>query len=97
MGEDCLNDLRIKLFARPNDFDDMEGTLDKMLEIVTRARKEWPERDAMIFHGRCPHCKCDITAAEFDGKDRWYHDEFNISGLCAKCQDEVFGNDGGEC
>ena len=39
--------------------------------------------------GKCPICKKTIHMNEF--KDEISHREFKISGLCQKCQDDVFG------
>lgn len=36
----------------------------------------------------CPFCKGDITAGEF--RDALSIREYRISGLCQKCQDQVF-------
>lgn len=40
----------------------------------------------------CRWCKKDIVEGEF--KDKESYEEFLISGLCAKCQDEIFEDDG---
>jgi len=36
----------------------------------------------------CPFCKKPVTMEEF--KDEMSKSEFRISGLCQKCQDEMF-------
>lgn len=38
--------------------------------------------------GKCPMCKCAEAAATI--RDDLSRKEFHISGLCQKCQDEVF-------
>jgi len=38
--------------------------------------------------GICPFCKKPINANDF--RDELSRKEFRISGLCQKCQDEVF-------
>jgi hypothetical protein len=42
-----------------------------------------------LDQGKCPTCKGDI--GEF--RDRLSQREFQISGMCQKCQDSVFGGD----
>jgi len=42
-----------------------------------------------IKEGKCPFCKKQIDIESF--KDELSLKEFAISGLCQKCQDEVFG------
>jgi len=41
--------------------------------------------------GLCPLCGAPIRLEDF--KDESSRKEFKISGLCQKCQDEIFGND----
>ena len=41
-----------------------------------------------VQNGICPCCGCKVNANEF--KDELSKKEFGISGLCQKCQDEVF-------
>jgi hypothetical protein len=40
--------------------------------------------------GLCPFCGCPITTEDF--KDELSKEEFKISGLCQKCQDDMFGD-----
>lgn len=44
-----------------------------------------------VSNGRCPFCKKDV--AESDFCDAISLKEFQISGLCQKCQDKTFGRD----
>lgn len=39
----------------------------------------------------CPFCKAHVNPEMF--KDESSRGEYKISGLCQKCQDEVFGSD----
>ncbi len=41
--------------------------------------------------GLCPFCRKKIRKSSF--RDELSLQEFRISGLCQKCQDEVFGGD----
>ena len=41
-----------------------------------------------LDEGKCPACGGDIKLE--DWKDEKSKDEFGITGLCQKCQDEVF-------
>lgn len=44
-----------------------------------------------VESGRCPFCHEEIKMSDFrDGISRR---EYEISGLCQKCQDKVFGED----
>lgn len=42
-----------------------------------------------VAKGICPFCKVVVKLEEF--KDNLSRTEFKISGLCQKCQDEMFG------
>ena len=42
-----------------------------------------------VESGRCPSCKEPINPATF--QDDLSLKEFRISGLCQKCQDDIFG------
>lgn len=42
-----------------------------------------------VEQGRCPFCGKPIDPDEFRDKESWI--EYNISGLCQECQDEMFG------
>ncbi len=48
----------------------------------------FPEKMKLIDQGRCPDCKDRILADSF--KNELSKKEFQISGLCQKCQDEIF-------
>jgi len=42
-----------------------------------------------VEHSFCPFCKKPIVKDEF--KDELSEKEYKISGLCQKCQDDMFG------
>ena len=42
-----------------------------------------------VKEGRCPFCNKKIDMKEF--RDKSSINEYGISGLCQKCQDEMFG------
>jgi hypothetical protein len=42
-----------------------------------------------VEKGLCPFCEKQIIMADF--RDSLSRKEFEISGLCQKCQDETFG------
>jgi hypothetical protein len=42
-----------------------------------------------ILASKCPSCGCDIDP-ENDFKDEISRREFHISGLCQKCQDDIW-------
>lgn len=42
-----------------------------------------------VERGECPLCKHKVDETEF--KDDVSLREFNISGLCQSCQDDIFG------
>jgi hypothetical protein len=47
-----------------------------------------PEVAELIGEGRCPICKQEVDK-KF--RDKLSEVEFEISGLCQKCQDNIFG------
>ena len=51
-------------------------------------KKLFPEETEAVEHGFCPFCKSPICLEEF--RDNLSIKEFNISGLCQKCQDKIF-------
>ncbi len=51
----------------------------------------FPEKMKLIDQGRCPDCTEKVLAGSF--KDALSEKEFQISGLCQKCQDEIFKED----
>lgn len=53
--------------------------------------KLFPEKLKAIEEGRCPDCGVEIKNTVFVGTASMK--EFQISGLCQKCQDKVFGPD----
>lgn len=42
-----------------------------------------------VERGDCPLCKRKVDKGEF--RDELSHREFEISGLCQSCQDDIFG------
>ena len=42
-----------------------------------------------VEQGNCPLCKCKVDKDEF--RDELSRKEFEISGLCQSCQDDIFG------
>jgi len=49
----------------------------------------FPEEMANVASGKCPFCSKKIT----NFRNEISLKEYQISGLCQKCQDEVFGED----
>lgn len=49
----------------------------------------FPEYMERVDRGRCPFCGEVVNLGDF--RDPLSVKEFKISGLCQKCQDEVFG------
>lgn len=41
-----------------------------------------------VIEGKCPMCSKEIKETEF--KDKLSKKEYSISGLCQKCQDDIF-------
>ena len=54
-------------------------------------RKIFPEKAKLIEEGKCPDCGVLIANTTFVGTASMK--EFEISGLCQKCQDKVFGKE----
>jgi uncharacterized CHY-type Zn-finger protein len=42
-----------------------------------------------VKYRKCPFCHTEIYSGDF--KDELSKNEYKISGLCQKCQDETFG------
>ena len=42
-----------------------------------------------VENNKCPFCKKEINLSDF--KNNVSIKEYHISGLCQKCQDEIFG------
>jgi formylmethanofuran dehydrogenase subunit E len=49
----------------------------------------FPEAKKLKDSGKCPTCKEDVGTFRNKASER----EFDISGMCQKCQDSVFGMD----
>lgn len=45
----------------------------------------------MVKSGKCPFCGKEVDMKDF--RDKKSIDEYGISGLCQKCQDEMFGEE----
>lgn len=43
-----------------------------------------------VKQGKCPHCDKPVIIQDF--RNEISRREFKISGLCQKCQDEIFGD-----
>ena len=43
----------------------------------------------LVEQGKCPHCEKKVDTKEFDSALGLA--EFEISGMCKKCQDTIFG------
>jgi hypothetical protein len=91
MGDDCVKDFKVMLFARPDLLEGGLPMLNKLSVMIERAKQMWPERETLVNEGKCPVCGRVVTEQEFHGLDESYKMEFEISGLCRPCQDEVFG------
>ena len=48
----------------------------------------YPHAATDIKYNRCPMCHANIKESDF--KDELSKKEYSISGMCQKCQDEVF-------
>ena len=55
---------------------------------ILRAAGLGPEVSA-VEAGLCPFCQKEVKAEDF--RDELSRREFKISGICQKCQDDVFG------
>ena len=54
-------------------------------------RQFFPDMVAEVEKGNCPICKEKIDKESF--RNEISKKEFKISGLCQKCQDNIFGKD----
>lgn len=88
-----LREFRIQMLARP-DVD--EGALERLVSfanIANFAVEVAKKREERMTDNRCPLCGNILVMGDFDCKPDSYLDEFNISGLCPDCQDDVFAED----
>lgn len=85
-----LREMKIKLLARPIKEDGYMEQLVELGNIVTLAAKVEAKREARIADNRCPLCGEGIKRDDFDQRDALYLEEFQISGLCPACQDDIF-------
>jgi hypothetical protein len=58
--------------------------------LLAGIEKVFPQEMANVKAGKCPFCA--EVIGEF--RDPLSRKEFQISGLCQKCQDETFGSGG---
>ena len=59
--------------------------MDKIMEVL------FPEETQRRKEGKCPFCGETINMDNF--KDDLSRREFEISGMCQKCQDDFFTDD----
>lgn len=61
-----------------------------MNKLVIRNIKDagFDKQADLVQQGKCPFCQKEIKIKDF--KDIVSKKEYNISGLCQKCQDEIF-------
>ena len=86
-----IRELRIQLIARPASDDcDALGILMQLKDVVENSIEVQIDREKMRAANLCPLCKCPIFDWDFLGKGQEYRDEFDISGLCPICQDDIF-------
>lgn len=64
---------------------------DKSEAVKLMIESSFPGTAAYIAEHKCPLCKKDIVEVEF--VDALSVREYEISGLCQKCQDKVFGEE----
>jgi hypothetical protein len=60
-------------------------------ELKAFIQKNFPEYVDNRMQGKCVFCSKPIDIGDF--RDELSLKEFHISGICQKCQDEVFGKD----
>lgn len=60
-------------------------------EKIERFKTLMPEKWALIKRGRCPICAKKVYIDDFTEKIQF--DEYLISGMCYKCQDEFFNTE----
>ncbi len=65
----------------------MKGGIIMNKRILQRAG--FGEEVKAVEQGDCPLCGCKVDKDEF--RDELSRKEFEISGLCQACQDDVFG------
>ena len=51
----------------------------------------FPNETQRVLEGKCPFCSKPVKIEDL--KDELSKKEFLISGMCQKCQDEVFNDD----
>lgn len=71
-----------------NPFEDTKQRKDMNRGIIGSI---FPNQLERIDNGQCPFCGEQVLDGDF--KDMISREEFVISGLCQKCQDEVFNDD----
>ena len=63
--------------------------------ITALLRGTFPEEMKRKALGQCPFCKELVDLEGF--RDRASRQEYEISGICQKCQDDYFGGGGKPC
>lgn len=58
--------------------------------MVKPVDKIFPEASVLRKEGKCPFCEVIVDVNTL--KDELSKKEFRISGLCQKCQDDIFNN-----
>lgn len=62
---------------------------EKKLNMMRQLPEPFCSMADLIEKGYCPTCKTKIKEVEF--RDALSKKEFEISGMCQKCQDKEFG------
>lgn len=91
-----FREFRIQLLARPDRDAGALGRLEAFAKLAVFAVEIAKVRENRMAEGKCPLCGETITPGDFDTLSVSYQEEFNISGLCPFCQDEVFAEEWGE-
>ena len=63
-------------------YKDKSGAIKRIMDEI------FPNSSMKVNLGICPFCSTVVTDSDFDGE--LSRKEFEISGLCQKCQDETF-------
>lgn len=50
--------------------------------------KIFPDAAKAVEEGKCPFCHAEIREEDF--RDELSKQEYSVSGLCMKCQDDIF-------
>ena len=66
-----------------NEFTKKDPNILNMMKSITGKVRVW---------GKCATCSSEFDASTLNGL---YYTEYKISGMCSKCQDQVFGGSEG--